>query len=153
MLAAILVILSAALFCCQAEPPADAAAEKSSPSTRPASTTSATTMPASQPTASGLPSGWELAPQGTYTARQGRDDVTIVARGENPTAGYQVQLVQRPVKGYPPQYMLARKKPDGIVAQVIKPFEVTASFKATSAVKKVVVTDGAGEHEINVDVP
>jgi hypothetical protein len=47
--------------------------------------------------------------------------------------------------------MLARNPPEGIVAQVITPFEVTASFNATERVKAVVVSDASGKHEVTVN--
>ena len=41
--------------------------------------------------------------------------------------------------------------PGGMAAQVISPFEVTASFKAKDPIAKVIVTDAAGRHEVAVD--
>lgn len=98
----------------------------------------------------GLPAGWEVAPRGDYTARQAGGRVTITATGESPTAGYQVKLFESPLKIWPPQFILAHKKPDGIVAQVITPYEATASFKADRKVATVVVNDASGRRIVNV---
>ena len=85
-----------------------------------------------------------------YTAQQTGDTVTITAKGESSTAGYQVKLVESMLRIWPPQHMLAMKKPDGMVAQVITPFEVSKSFKSTDPLKTIVVTDAEGRHEVEV---
>lgn len=99
----------------------------------------------------GLDPGWELAPRASYTASQTPGEVIIKAIGQCPTAGYEVKLVESMLRIWPPQYMLAHKKPDGIVAQVLTPFEVTASFKATDPIGAVIVTDADGRNEVKVD--
>jgi len=101
----------------------------------------------------GLDPGWVLASAATYTASQTPGEVIIKARGENPTAGYEVKLVQSPLRIWPPQYMLASKKPDGMAAQVVTPFEVSASIKSTDPIHEIVVTDAAGRHEVKVAQP
>jgi len=98
----------------------------------------------------GLDAGWQLASHATYTAQQTGDTVTITAKGESSTAGYQVKLVESMLRIWPPQHMLAMKKPDGMVAQVITPFEVSKSFKSTDPLKTIVVTDAEGRHEVEV---
>ena len=97
----------------------------------------------------GLEQGWELAPRGEYSAEQVGRVVRVAAKGENPTAGYEVKLVQSPLRIWPPQWMLARKRPEGTVAQAITPFEVSGSFESAEPVKSVRVNDAAG----GVDVP
>src|SRR5687767_4209386 len=73
-----------------------------------------------QPTrAAGLEPGWELAPSATYAATQSGDVVTIRATGEHPSAGYETKLVQSMLRIWPPQWMLAVKKPDGAAATVM----------------------------------
>ena len=98
----------------------------------------------------GLPAGWELAPRADYTAKQAGGQVTVTAKGESPTAGYQVKLFESPLRIWPPQWMLAHKKPDGMAAQVITPFEVSASFKSDRKVATVVVNDAAGRRTVSV---
>ena len=99
----------------------------------------------------GLEPGWELAARGEYSAQQVGRVVTITAKGENPTAGYEVKLVQSPLRIWPPQWMLARKRPEWMVAQVITPFEVTASFESDERVRAVKVADAAGRQEVPVE--
>jgi lysophospholipase L1-like esterase len=110
----------------------------------------ATTRPATRPIV-GLEAGWELAPQGAYSAAQARGQITIRATGESPTAGYEVKLVQSPLRIWPPQYMLARKPPEGVVAQVITPFDTSISFKSEQPITAVVVSDAGGKHEVKVE--
>jgi hypothetical protein len=124
------------------------AATAMSDATASASTTAPATGPAQ---VFGLGPGWELAPSAQYTASQTPGEVIIKASGSNPTAGYEMKLVQSPLRIWPPQWMLAQKKPSGIVAQVIRPFEVSASFKSTDPVKTIVIGDASGRHEVNVD--
>ena len=129
---------------------ASAPARSTPAASTPAGQTPATTQP-SKPIV-GLPAGWELVPTATCSASQIPTQVVIKARGESPTAGYEVKLIQSPLRIWPPQWMLARKAPEGAVAQVITPFEVTASFSSgPDTVKTVVVTDAGGRHEVTVD--
>src|SRR5438876_1136335 len=112
----------------------------------------ATSQPTSQPAEiTALGEGWHLAPSAKYSATQSRGEVTLHATGESPTAGYQLKLVQSMLRIWPPQYLLARKKPEGIVIQVITPFDVSASFKSNDPVKSVKVRDAADVHDVNVD--
>jgi|SRR5687768_9795627 hypothetical protein len=112
----------------------------------------ATTVPAAtQPRVAGLDQGWELATNATYSATQSAGEVTIAARGENSSAGYETKLVQSPLRIWPPQYLLAVKKPDGPAAEVMTPFEVTASFKADDPVETVSVRDASGLQKVMVE--
>ena len=96
--------------------------------------------------------GWETA-AATYTARQDGNAVIVTATGENPTAGFKVQLAREAVKIFPPKLALYRKPPGGIAAQVITPFTVCATFKAGQHVAAVTVRDSKGEHRVTVESP
>jgi len=107
--------------------------------------------PSSQPgRVLGLEPGWELVSKANYSAKQKGWEVTVTALGECPTAGYQVKLVQSPLRIWPPQWLLAQKKPDGPVAQVITPFEVESTFKSDDPVEWVKVTDARGGQNVPV---
>ena len=95
--------------------------------------------------------GWELVPQAVYAVSQTPGDVLVKAFGENPTAGYEVRLALSPEKIYPPQYLLYRKKPEGMAAEVITPFEICVSFKADRKIDFITITDAAGQHRVKVD--
>jgi hypothetical protein len=121
--------------------------------TRPAgqaATSTTTSRPTDRPVGPGLPEGWEMVPTATFTATQQGGQVVIRAKGENPSAGYETKFMQSLLRIWPPQYVLIRKRPAGMAAQVITPFEVTASFKAAEPVGQVVVRDGMGRHEVKV---
>ena len=85
-----------------------------------------------------------------YGAEQAAGEVTIIARGSNPTAGYEVRFEQLPIEIFPPQFSLLCIPPSGVVAQVVTPFEVTASFHAKEPIKKVTVHDADGKNETPV---
>ncbi len=97
--------------------------------------------------------GWVLVPRGTFSANQVDGVVTIRATGEAPSGGYQVKLLQSMLRIWPPQHLLYWKKPDGMATQAFAPFEVTASFRSDEPVPVVIVTDGAGKHEVQVKQP
>jgi hypothetical protein len=96
--------------------------------------------------------GWE-AGAATYTARQEGGDVVVTATGANPTASFKTQLAREPEKIFPPRLAFYRKPPDGIAAQVITPFTVCATFKASRRVSAVTVRDSKGEHRVPVESP
>jgi hypothetical protein len=110
-----------------------------------------TTGPAATQRVVGLQPGWELGTAAKYSATQSTGEVTITARGENPSAGYETKLVTSPLRIWPPQQMLAVKKPDGPAAAVMTPFEVKASFKADDPVETVSVRDASGLHKVTVE--
>jgi hypothetical protein len=95
--------------------------------------------------------GWELAPQASYAASQTPGEVIIRASGENPTAGFETKLVQSPARIWPPQFRLMRKRPDGMVAQVVTAFETSTSFKASEVLREVSVFDARGANRVPVD--
>ena len=107
--------------------------------------------PVHPPRVAGLEPGWELAPQGQYTATQSKGEVTIKAQGEHPSSNYEARLVQSMLRIWPPQYMLARHKTGDMGAMVITPFTVTTSFKSNDPVEQVRVTDAAGQHDVKVE--
>ena len=150
MTCAVLAAATAAAGC-GAQPTSSPSTSHSEPATAPATvSTRADDGPATRPIL-GLPAGWVLASKATYTASQTPGEVIIRATGENPTGGYKVKLYQSPLRIWPPQYMLAHKRPDGIVTQAFTPFDVTALFKSNEPIKQVVVSDASGKHTVTVD--
>jgi hypothetical protein len=107
---------------------------------------------ADEPRILGLDPGWVLANGAEYTASQApNEEVTIRATGNHPTAGYETKFVVSPLRIYPPQWLLAVKRPDGPVAQVVTPFDVSASFKASNQIATLRVTDALGQHDVHVE--
>ena len=100
----------------------------------------------------GLDPGWVLVNQAEYTASQApNEEVTIRATGTHPSAGYETKFVVSPLRIYPPQWLLAMKRPEGAVAQVLTPFDVTASFKASHQISSLRVSDAMGPHDVHVE--
>ena len=100
----------------------------------------------------GLDPGWILVNQAEYTASQApNEEVTIRATGTHPSAGYETKFVVSPLRIYPPQWLLAMKRPEGPVAQVLTPFDVTASFKASHQISSLRVSDAMGPHDVHVE--
>jgi hypothetical protein len=105
-----------------------------------------------QPRMLGLDPGWVLANGAEYTASQSpSEEVTIRATGTHPSAGYETKFVVSPLRIYPPQWMLAVKRPEGSLAQVMTPFDVTTSFKASNQIATIRVTDASGGHNVHVE--
>jgi hypothetical protein len=87
----------------------------------------------------------------TYSASQTPGDVIVRANGEFPASNYEAKLFTSPLRIWPPQYLLARRKTGDIGAAVITPFEAVESFKAKDVVRTIKVTDAGGGHEVPVD--
>lgn len=88
--------------------------------------------------------------QGTYSAQQAGDVVTITAGGTHDTTGYVVELDQDQVSIFPPQWTLYHTAPTGIVAEHVTHFTVTTQFHSEGAVKEVLVIDKNGRHAVEV---
>lgn len=92
----------------------------------------------------------ELCANASYSASQSGGKVTLTATGEHPTAGWKTEFEQLPIRIYPPQYRLVCVRPAGVVAQVLRPFEATASFKAERPVSEIIIHDSRGRHSVAV---
>ena len=146
-----LAAIAIAFLACACEQQAQNAPAKSQPAAM-AADEAADAADAGQPRILGLDPGWVLAQAAEYTASQSpNEEVTLRAAGTHPTAGYETKLVVSPLRIYPPQWMLAVKRPEGPVAQVLTPFDVTVSFKASNQIAKLRVTDASGQHDVHVE--
>lgn len=88
--------------------------------------------------------------RGSYFAIQTRGTVFVFANGVHPTAGYETDLKKANIAIWPPQFNLQCRKPSEVVAQVVTPFSVQASFESEGPVKSVVIHDLDGQHPIKV---
>lgn len=93
----------------------------------------------------------ELCQNAKYQAFQGRGKVTVVGKGEHPTAGWKVAFEQLPINIFPPQFRLVCFKPQSAVAQVVTPFKTIVSFASDAPVKQVFVHDANGQHKVPVE--
>ena len=85
-----------------------------------------------------------------YTAIQFKGKVYIFANGVHPTVGYRAYFERAMIAIWPPQFSLMCEKPAGVVAQVLTPFSVQASFEADDPVEAVTITDSDGKQTIKV---
>ena len=98
----------------------------------------------------GVPAGWKLG-DGTLSARQVGDVVTVTASGNHSSGGWQARLDPLPQEIHPPIFVLGVKPPDGPSIQVITPFTVRAEFKSGSPVKSVTVNTAKGAVQVAVE--
>jgi len=89
--------------------------------------------------------GVELAQRSSIRAFRAGQYVLIVAEGEVPTPGYEVDIVQSPLRIFPQQYNLVRRERPGIWPQVVTPYRVAevVAFPADQPVVTVHHADGA----------
>ena len=71
-----------------------------------------------------LGTGRELADRRTITAFRIADRVLLIATGELPSPGFRVDVVQSPLRIFPPQFELVRVPLPGFWPQVITPYRV-----------------------------
>jgi len=85
-----------------------------------------------------------------YQAHQIGRTVVIVATGAHPTSGYDAFFEQSPIDIFPPEFTLWHRAPTGPVLDVITPFSVSTHFAASEPVKKIIVHDSTGSHDVDV---
>ena len=91
------------------------------------------------------------APTATLAPVEETNTFSLCSVAPPPVEWNTVLAKASPLRIWPPQWMLARKRPEGMVAQVITPFEVTASFKSDARVQAVRVSDSAGQMDVPVE--
>ncbi len=80
----------------------------------------------------------------SYTAEQNGPNLTIIAKGENPTPGYSNWIERFPFPIFPPQYAFYSQPPGGAASDVITPFEVRRTFVSAPNLKQITIHDAAG---------
>jgi hypothetical protein len=86
-----------------------------------------------------------------YDAAQRSTTVTLRARGEHPSTGYQAFFQQVPTSGFPLEFALRHIPPQRIIAPVVTPFEAQISFEAAERIEQVIVHDLDGWHDVPVE--
>jgi hypothetical protein len=66
--------------------------------------------------------GWELAQREGIRAFRAGQYLLVVAEGDLPTPGYDVDIQQSPIRIFPPQFNLLRRERPGVWPDVIQPF-------------------------------
>jgi hypothetical protein len=70
----------------------------------------------------------ELSTRTSVRAYYAAGNLLLVAQGELPTPGYEVDIEQSPVRTFPPQYNLRRCPLPGVWPDVVTPFTHSESF-------------------------
>ncbi len=92
-------------------------------------------------------------PEANYSAEQGGGNVTLFAKGTNPTGGWKNELELLPVDIYPPEFRFTQTKPSGQAIQILTPFLAKATAVAPTKIDHVFVTDASGKHKVTVEGP
>ena len=66
--------------------------------------------------------GWELAQRTKIRAFRAGRYLLIVATGNLPTPGYDVNIEQSPIRIFPPQFNLLRRERPGVWPDVVQPY-------------------------------
>ncbi len=94
---------------------------------------------------------WEPASRTKIRAfRLPSNHVLILAEGENPTPGYEVDVEQSLIKIFPPQFVLRRRQLPGIFPQVVTPYRYSeiVSYPADQKIVKIHHADGFDDTRI-----
>ena len=84
------------------------------------------------------------------TAIQEAGVVTLRAAGVNGTSGYTTRLVRSAQAAFPPEWILQNEAPRGPAAQVLTPFETSATFRSEDPVDAVTVMLGQERRTVPV---
>lgn len=108
------------------------------------------------PPAQGGPRGPLHAPytepaEVTLDAWQSGGVVTVRARGTNNSGGWTTEMVQSPLRIWPPRWHLRNEPPSGPATAAMTPFEATATFKSDEPVRGVMVYLGPTSHMVKVE--
>lgn len=88
---------------------------------------------------------------GSYHAEQIGQTVILTATGVHPTSGYDIFFEQSPIDVFPPEYSLWHKNPSGVTLQVVTPYSESVHFISAVPVKRLVVHDANGSHNVTVE--
>lgn len=75
----------------------------------------------------------------------------LVAHGELPSPGYDVDIEQSPIRIFPPQYNLQRCRRAGLFPQVVTPFTTSQTFQVGSRPGQVTVHHAEGSDQVEVE--
>ena len=93
----------------------------------------------------------ELAQRDTIRAFRAGRYILIVAKGELPTPGYDVDIEPSPLRIFPQQYNLLRRSRPGIWPAVITPYTVGEVFVYPEDERKVTVHHADGQDQVDIE--
>lgn len=93
----------------------------------------------------------ELAQRDTIRAFRAGRQVLIVAEGKLPSPGYDVSIMQRPERIFPPWYQLLRCARPGFFPQVIVPYRISQGVDFPEDQQTVKVFHADGEDDVTIE--
>ena len=93
----------------------------------------------------------ELAQRTRIRAFRAQQYVLIIAEGELPTAGFDVDIAESPLRSFPPQFTLLRCPPPGIRRQVATPYRHAATVRFPADQPTVTVHHADGTDQIDIE--
>ncbi len=95
--------------------------------------------------------GWELAQRSRIRAFRAGGHVLVVAEGNVPTPGYEVDIVQSPLKIFPPQFNLLHRQRPGIWPTVITPYTYGEIVPFPADQPAVTVHHADGQDRVDIE--
>lgn len=92
-----------------------------------------------------------LAQRNQIRAFRTGEQVLIVAEGELPTPGFTVQIIQSPIRIFPPQFNLLRCALPGFFPQVITPYRHAESVRYPADQDVITVHHADGRDDIRIE--
>jgi hypothetical protein len=99
----------------------------------------------------GSTTGWELAERSRIRAFRAGGHVLIVAEGDVPTPGHEVDIVQSPLKIFPPQFNLLRRGRPGIWPDVVTPYTYGEVVPFPADQPAVTVHHADGQDRVDIE--
>ncbi len=93
----------------------------------------------------------ELSTRTAIRAFYAYEYLLIVAEGELPTPGFEVDIEQSPLTIFPPQFSLLRCPLPGVFPQVVTPFRYVETFRVVPRPEAVTVHHAEGSDEVKVE--
>lgn len=93
----------------------------------------------------------ELATRTSVRAYRAGQSVLIVAEGELPSPGYEVDVEQSPIRIFPPQFNLWRCALPGVFPQVITPYTYSESVRYPADQPAITVHHADGADEVPIE--
>ena len=93
----------------------------------------------------------ELANRSQIRAFRAGEHVLIVAEGELPTPGFDVEIQQNPRRIYPPQYDLLRCAKAGVFPDVITPYRHVETIRFPTDREQVTVHHADGSDQVTIE--
>ncbi|MBA4028926.1 MAG: hypothetical protein C0475_07295 [Planctomyces sp.] len=96
------------------------------------------------------PSRYAAPTELRLTASQEAGVVTLRAAGINRSSGFTTRLVRSAQAAFPPEWILQNEAPRGAAAQVLTPFDASATFRSEDPVDAVIVSLGVERRTVPV---